>query len=58
MKKKMLNDLSPGQKFRYNRKIYVVDEFHCSVCFSNGKIDVIPFATLVTPVKVSIVVKK
>lgn len=58
MKKRVTYErLKVGQKFRYNRKLYVKDKMHCGVCLSNGHIPSdkeLPDDALVTPVKVQI----
>ena len=60
MKKKQIKNLKSGQKFRYKRKLYLLDDLYCIVHISTGRIigdSTIPQNTLVTPVKVSIRVK-
>jgi len=61
VKKKRFMDLKPGQKFRYQRKVYVVDDLRCAVNIYTGEIrysdSTLPNNTLVTPVKVYFRVK-
>lgn len=62
MKKVEFGKLKPGQKFRYQRKLYVKDNEEMAVRLSNGKvfdfyITSREYNTLVTPVKVRITVK-
>ena len=50
-------DLKPGQKFRYKRKLYVLDSYFCNTRLSNGDShEFIDSHELVTPVKVKITV--
>ena len=54
MKKKPLISLKPGQKFRYKRKLYLVDSAFCPVHIITGKVANLAGNTVVTPVKLYI----
>ncbi len=58
MKKKVkFSRIKPGQKFRYERKLCVLDDLYCGVVLSTGVIigdDYLPQDSLVTPVKIQI----
>lgn len=57
MKKKILRNLNPGCKFRYKRKLYLIDSFNCPVHITTGDIGGPSKNAMVTPVKLSIRVK-
>lgn len=58
MKKKVkLNRVKPGQKFRYKRKLCVMDDLYTAIVLSTGTVvrdDDLPRDSLVTPVRVQI----
>ena len=54
MKKKPLRSLKPGQKFRYKRKLYLVDSSHCPIHITTGNVTELAGNTVVTPVKLFI----
>lgn len=60
LKQKKLEDLKAGQKFRFKRRLYIVNKDSCPVCLSDGDVPswiILSDNALVTPVKVRITVK-
>ena len=58
-KKTRFGKLKVGQKFRFNRRLYVKDQLHCATRLSDGYIasgTELDGNTLVTPVKIKITV--
>lgn len=57
-KKVTFGSLTPGMKFRHNRRLYLADGCSCAIDLLNGNVNKpsIEIDVLVTPVKVKITV--